>query len=178
MRIAVIGAPGAGKTAFARKLAKEHGLKFIDNIPQRFSKKNDLPVGLPSDFRTELMLLAERLGYYFKNKDGVFTSSVLDSLAYQGLNKELFYLSAEDPNDPDFLSEFQMQSDVTSAFLAAFAKTFTFDHYYFLEAYPLPKNRSNFVPSNEELVEFELKRILKLSLTGAEIEFIQQATEI
>jgi hypothetical protein len=55
MKILLIGAPGSGKSKFGRKKAKEHSVKFLDKLPEKYIKKTGLALGQISDYRVDVM---------------------------------------------------------------------------------------------------------------------------
>ena len=171
-RTAILGHPGAGKTTYARKLAKKTGATLVDNIPQKFMKRTGLSLGMPSDFRVEIMLLAERMEAMFKywDEDVIFTTTVLDSLVYQNIRKEIFLNDESIREDMDFDKKAQEVYDTTSLFLNVFFESFHFNKIVHLDTN---------IPDGDlykQLVRFSIKDIIDMFLEGENIETITTPT--
>lgn len=84
MKILVLGAPGSGKTKFAKKIAKEHNLKVFDKLPENYIKRTGLALGEISDYRSDFMFISDILLKEFKNQDEnyVITAGPLYSYAH------------------------------------------------------------------------------------------------
>lgn len=129
MKIAIVGAPGTGKTKKARELAKETGYSVIDNIPQNFSRRTKLAIGFPSDYRVDMILAGERLEKILDNwnNDIIMTSSILDSLAYARVRQVLL----DDTETDEF--ELQKGLDMLGIFYHATMNSFGYDKVYLME---------------------------------------------
>ena len=84
MKILLLGAPGSGKTKFAKKLAQEKKLKIFDKLPQSYIKRTGLALGEISDYRSDFMFVSEILLKEYKNQDTdyVITAGPLYSYAH------------------------------------------------------------------------------------------------
>jgi cytidylate kinase len=69
MKILVLGAPGVGKTKFAKSLGRKRKLKVFDGLPEKFIKKTDLALGEISDYRVDFIFVGDILSTEYKNQD-------------------------------------------------------------------------------------------------------------
>jgi AAA+ superfamily predicted ATPase len=180
MKIALIGAPGSGKTAFAKKLAKEYGIPVYDNEAQKFTKKTDIIVGLASDFRVELALLGERIqnAYKYWEEEGVFTQTILDSFAYQNIRRE-FGMRSYTENDIEFVSNLEREEGLTKIFAEVFLRTFKYDKIYHLKMF----EDTTDTESHPELflakiIESAHLDIIEAFLNGEDVETIKRPPKI
>lgn len=98
MKIAIIGAPGSGKTTLAKQIAKKKELKVVDGYAERFAKRNDLAIGFFGGYSTTLGIALDRV--FEENKadnDYVLCGTTLDSLMYIAMS------SPKNPNQVDFM---------------------------------------------------------------------------
>jgi cytidylate kinase len=180
MKIAIVGAPGSGKTAFAKKIAKEYDIPVYDNEAQKFTKRTNFIVGLGTDFRIETMLFAQRLETASKywEKDGVFTQTLIDSLAYQNIRRELALRAISD-SDEEIQYQIDRETALTTIFGEAFLKSFRYDKIYHLKMF-------NDTTDKEELPEYFLTKIVEASqkdvietfLNGEDVETIKRPPKV
>lgn len=69
MKILLLGAPGSGKSKFAKKIAKEKDLKVFDKLPENYIKRTGLALGEISDYRSDFMFVSDILLKEFKNQE-------------------------------------------------------------------------------------------------------------
>lgn len=128
MRVAIVGAPKTGKTKLLKKSFSDINPSF-DNIPQNLTKRSELAIGFPSDYRTEMILAGERLEKMIKSfnyDDCVFTSTILDSLAYARVRQ---LVDEEVQNDQFLMGRTMALIDII---YHAMLNTFKFDKVIFL----------------------------------------------
>lgn len=90
MRIAILGAPGAGKTKLARRLAKEFDLTLVDGYTQRLQRSTDLALGPWATYRENYMVAGARLAAEAKVKDNyVVVGTVIDTITYAIVKTDL-----------------------------------------------------------------------------------------
>lgn len=84
MKILLLGAPGSGKSKFAKKIAKEKKLKILDRLPEKYIKRTDLPLGELSDYRTDFMFISDLLlkEHKLQEEDYVITAGPLYSYCH------------------------------------------------------------------------------------------------
>jgi hypothetical protein len=87
MRIAIIGAPGAGKSDLANRLAPYLKLHKVDNYIDKLEKKTGIAMGYLADFVPQLMCAAERIeAEYYQmqrySEDYVLCGTTVESVAY------------------------------------------------------------------------------------------------
>lgn len=97
MRIALIGAPGSGKTEIAKALAKEFNLKVIDGYAEAWSKRTGMVVGFSAGYPHSLSVALDRVFLEAKEEDNFVTCGTsIDSLMYMAMS------SLKTPNQIEF----------------------------------------------------------------------------
>jgi hypothetical protein len=92
MKIGLIGAPGAGKTKFAKALAKEYDLTVVDNYAQKIQKDTNLALGPWVSHSENLMVVGARLAAEYKcprDSDSVTVGTIVDSIAYAAFKNDV-----------------------------------------------------------------------------------------
>lgn len=91
MRIAILGAPGSGKSKLARALATEHDLTLVDNYVQRLQKKTGLALGPWSSYSEHLMVAGHRLAEEYKVgfDKRITVSTIVDTLVYAAVKADV-----------------------------------------------------------------------------------------
>ena len=182
MKIAIVGAPGSGKTAFAKKLSKELGLPVFDNEAQKFAKKANVIVGFGVDYRTEIMLLGERIQNALKNweQDGIFTQTLLDSVAYQHLRNQFAQKNIlVKIEDQDVIIENEKEKFLTALFAEIFIQSFNFDKIYHLKMFddvekPVEEGKFHLY----KLVEAAHTDVLNMFVNGESVETIKRPAKV
>lgn len=86
MKIGILGAPGAGKSAFAKGLAKELGdAHVVDNYVQRLQKSTDLALGPFAGYTENLMVAGVREAARLKVNDAKYqiaVGTIMDTMVY------------------------------------------------------------------------------------------------
>ena len=86
MKIGILGAPGAGKSAFARGLAKSLGdTNVVDNYVQRLQKSTDLALGPWAPYHENLMIAGVREAARSKKSDSkhqITVGTIMDTMVY------------------------------------------------------------------------------------------------
>ena len=82
MKILVLGAPGAGKTKFAKSMGRKRKIKVLDSLPQKFIDKTGLALGGFSDYRADFIFTSEVLTLEYKNEDNDYIITAGPLYAY------------------------------------------------------------------------------------------------
>jgi GTPase SAR1 family protein len=181
MKIAIVGAPGSGKSAFARKLSKELNIPVFDNEAQKFSKRLGFALGIGADYRTELMLLGHRLENTYKNweTEGIFTQTLVDSTAYQNIRKELNSANIFQKSELFHILDQEKEFHMTVLFAEVLLTTFNYDKVYHLKMFSDTTDTENnpefFM---EKIVEAAQTDILTTILNGVEIETVKRTPKV
>jgi hypothetical protein len=69
MKILLLGTPKSGKTRLGNKLAKEHNIKFLDKLPEKYIQKTGLALGRISDYRVDIMFSCHTMELENKHKE-------------------------------------------------------------------------------------------------------------
>lgn len=152
MKIALIGAPGSGKTKLAKEIAKKLDLKIVDGYAEKWSKRTGLTVGFTGGYTHSLGVALDRVFEERKLEDNFVTcGSTLDSLLYMAL------MSLSDPNNVEFIRA-KSYMEVLSMLFYDF---WGYDHVFFCRLYAEEPDGTKEKSAEELLSGFELSGAIK-----------------
>lgn len=104
MKIAILGAPGSGKTKFANRLAKslrtDEGLKIrvIDNYAQRIQKSSGLALGPWASYSENFMVAGERMQLESAQKADyqITCGTIIDTIVYAMVKSDVIFHNDSD----------------------------------------------------------------------------------
>ncbi len=102
MHIALIGAPGSGKTKLAKKIAKyDSTFKIVDGYVPKLEKRTNIALGYLAPLVPNLMVAAERLAAEHnardKSENVISCGTVIENIAYTAHHAIVLLDTVDDP---------------------------------------------------------------------------------
>lgn len=120
MRIGIVGAPGAGKSEFAKKLAQNPNGYFtiIDNYVQRLQKSTGLALGFWGSYTDNIMIQGIRSAEEYKsihkqidkNDDLITVGTIMDTVLYCAMVTDPTWGRKEHQLMSNYVAEIAMRS--------------------------------------------------------------------
>lgn len=176
MKIALLGAPGSGKTKLARAIAKKlDGCTVVDNYVQKLQKQIGAPFGPNSSFPAEI----EVLGARWTAEDSVKTEH---SVTCGTLYESIIYASSITPwsvGEQTLIEDQIYVQTMMSAFGALGIKTYDYHALFYL---PWENRESDH--SWDAVVNAKIPEVLAgfglayVTLTGTNKQKVERVTEL
>lgn len=130
MRVAILGAPGVGKSKLARAIGKEHDLTVVDNYIQRLQKKTDLALGPWCSYSEHFMVAGHRLAaeYAVGFDKRITVTTIADTLAYASMKSDVVMKDTDEERRALFL---RVQSSMQGLGLI-YSETWDYDISFYL----------------------------------------------
>jgi hypothetical protein len=137
MKIGVIGAPGSGKSKFAKDLAKTFDLTTVDNYVQRLKDTTDLELGYWASYSENFMIAGVRMAVERRYKNTITAGTILDTLLYCAMKHDITSSRGDAVQQALERSEYARVNSAMNAMGMMYTESWSYDLAFYL---PLEKD--------------------------------------
>jgi hypothetical protein len=180
MKIGIIGAPGSGKSKFAKDLGKAYDLAIVDNYVQHLKDNTNLELGYWASYSENFMIAGVRMAIEHRYKNAITAGTILDTILYCAIKHDIISYQNETVRQAAQISEYAKVNSAMNGMGMMYTESWLYDLAFYLplEEQAVSKDSLNIVIDNEIPNLLEVFNAPVITLTGNHDDKVRLAKEV
>lgn len=181
MKIGIMGAPGSGKSKFAKDLGEAFGLIAVDDYVQQLKDNTGLELGHWASYSENFMIAGVRMAEERQFKDTVTAGTILDTLLYCAMKHDITMGSKGAIQQAYERSEYARVNSAMNAMGMMYTESWSYDLAFYLPFGTLSLTKGTEL---DKLYDSEIPHLLEvfhapvITLTGSHDDKVRLAKEV